>query len=86
MAAHTLDKISLHYVIMRHLLEHCYAPSTAQRMAAGIGFKGGRGVDALRDSRIASHDGFRNAPPARAASEVRSGCVSTKTASLAQTE
>jgi hypothetical protein len=28
MAVHTLDKISLHYVIMRHLMEHCYAPSS----------------------------------------------------------
>ena len=28
MAVHTLGKISLHYVIMRHLMEHCYAPTS----------------------------------------------------------
>jgi Alkylmercury lyase len=27
MASFPLDKISLHYVILRHLMEHCYAPT-----------------------------------------------------------
>src|SRR5882757_2146022 len=44
------------------------------------------GLDAIRDSRIASQDGFRDTPASRSASEVRSRCVSTKTASLARTE
>src|SRR2546429_2898509 len=34
-----------------------------------------RGLDAIRDSRIASQDGFRDTPCSRSASEVRSRCV-----------
>src|SRR5436189_6324359 len=45
-----------------------------------------RGLDAIRDSRIASQDGFRDTPASRSASEVRSQCVSTKTASVAWVE
>jgi hypothetical protein len=36
MAVHTLDKISLHYVIMRHLMQHCYAP-TSDALATHFG-------------------------------------------------
>src|SRR5215467_12913271 len=45
-----------------------------------------RGPDTIRDSRIASQDGFRNAPRSRSAPEVGSRCVSTATASVAQAE
>src|SRR5207248_8069993 len=45
-----------------------------------------RSLDAIRESRIASQDGFRDTPRSRAASEVRTRCVSTKTASLARAE
>ena len=45
-----------------------------------------RGLDAIRDSRIACKDGFRDTPWSRTASEVWSRCVSTKTASLARAE
>ncbi len=45
-----------------------------------------RELDAIRGSRIASQDGFRDTPWSRSASEVRSRCVSTKTACLARAE
>src|SRR6266481_9227471 len=44
------------------------------------------GLDAIRDSRIASQDGFRDTPASRSASEVRSQCVSTKIARVARAE
>jgi hypothetical protein len=44
-------------------------------MSVRIGFKTGRGLDAIRDSRIAFQDGFRDTPWSYAASEVRSGRV-----------
>src|SRR6476619_1973484 len=43
-----------------------------------------RGLDAIRDSRIASQDGFRDTPWSCSTSEVRSQCVSTKVASVAR--
>jgi len=55
-------------------------------MIVRIGFKAGRGLDIIRDSRIASWDGFRDTPWSRSASEVHSGCVPAKTASLARAE
>jgi len=45
-----------------------------------------RELDAIRDSRIASQDGFRDAPRSRSASEIRSRCVPKKTASVARAE
>jgi len=45
-----------------------------------------RGLDAIRDSRIASQHGFRDTPWSRSAPEVRTGCVSTTTARLARAE
>ena len=45
-----------------------------------------RGLDAIRESRIASQHGFRDTPASRSASEVRSRCVPKKTASVARTE
>jgi hypothetical protein len=41
------------------------------------------GLDAIRDSRIACRDGFRDTPCSRSASEVRSRGVSTEITSLA---
>jgi hypothetical protein len=44
------------------------------------------GLNTIRDSRIVSHDGFRDTPRSHSASEVRSRCVSAATASVAGAE
>ena len=69
---------------VRH--RQCEALGTAREPGGFESIILSRGLDAIRDSRIAYRDGFRDSSWSRSASEVRSRCVSAKTASVTGAE